>query len=296
MTITELAQIRQGHERAIAQRLQQVLNPEGVTVHVRVQEQRLQLVLRGAIAPNQSAVLVCLLPELEQWQPHPFTQVELRAQAIGSTHPVWTAVVPLSMPLHLSDAPINRWTFRFDPLKLGFIAFLLVYGVTCAPHYTVSDFINGTSFLTAFIHGVNLIFHEAGHVIFMLFGRLMHLLGGSLMQILVPAGLGGYFFYTKQHYAGAVALCWTGENFWDVSIYIKDAQERLLPLLGGEGVMHDWHFILLELRLLPQDQAIGSLAYSLGVVIYAIALFLGVFYAQRQPRADRSSSGLALGD
>jgi len=36
------------------------------------------------------------------------------------------------------------------------------------------------------LHGVNLIFHEAGHVVFRPFGRFMTILGGSLLQILVP--------------------------------------------------------------------------------------------------------------
>lgn len=174
----------------------------------------------------------------------------------------------------------GAWTFQFDPLKLSFIIALAAYGYFCAPHYTVSGFINGTNPLMMFIHGVNLIFHEAGHTLFLVFGRFSHLLGGSLLQILLPATISGYFFYTKQNFAGAVALCWTGENLWDVSIYIKDAQLRLLPLLGGEGVLHDWHFLLLDLRLLPQGQLIGRVVYGVGVIIYAIAIFAGIYYAQ----------------
>ncbi len=185
----------------------------------------------------------------------------------------------------------GAWTFNFDPFKLGFIVALAAYGFFCAPHYTVTGFINGTNFLMMFIHGVNLIFHEAGHTLFMIFGRFLHILGGSLLQILIPSVISGYFFYTKQPYAGAVALCWTGENFWDVSIYIKDAQLRLLPLLGGENVLHDWHFLLLDLRLLTQGQLIGGIAYAIGVIIYAIAIFTGVYYAQikNAPKLENSS-------
>jgi hypothetical protein len=38
----------------------------------------------------------------------------------------------------------------------------------------------------SFWHLVNLPFHEAGHIIFRPFGRLMTSLGGSMMQVLVP--------------------------------------------------------------------------------------------------------------
>ena len=37
-----------------------------------------------------------------------------------------------------------------------------------------------------FIHGIDLIFHEAGHVIFGFFGQFLAVLGGSLMQVLIP--------------------------------------------------------------------------------------------------------------
>lgn len=186
-------------------------------------------------------------------------------------------------------SPTPGWTFQFEPLKIGFVALLLAYGILNGPNYTVSGFLEGGNFLMMFLHGVNLIFHEAGHTLFMMFGRFLHILGGSLMQILVPAIISSYFFYTKQPYAGAIALCWVGENFWDVSIYIKDAQHRLLPLLGGEGVMHDWHFLLLDLRLLTKDQLIGGIAYNIGTLLYGFAIFMGVYYAQIQPTKPTES-------
>ena len=38
----------------------------------------------------------------------------------------------------------------------------------------------------SFLHLPNLVFHEAGHILFLPFGRFMTVLGGSLLQILVP--------------------------------------------------------------------------------------------------------------
>ncbi|PYM31744.1 MAG: zinc ribbon domain-containing protein, partial [Candidatus Rokuibacteriota bacterium] len=45
----------------------------------------------------------------------------------------------------------------------------------------------GSSGVVAFLHGVNLIFHEAGHVIFGFLGEFIAVAGGSLNQVLIPA-------------------------------------------------------------------------------------------------------------
>ncbi|MGG6294640.1 hypothetical protein ACQ4M4_09460 [Leptolyngbya sp. AN02str] len=296
---------------AIAHLLTRAVAHKHYTVHIEQEATHLHITLRSEPPPEPFTATVLLQREIDTWHHPTLHRIEVTGQdASGCTH--WHETVPLTSPnpkqsstpappappdsassiersplLTSSQPPSHasppaEWTFKFDPLKLGFISFLLIYGVMNAPSYTVSDFINGVNWLMGFLHGVNLIFHEAGHMLFLPFGRLMHLLGGSLMQGLVPGGIAAYFWQTRQPYAAAVALCWLGENFWDVSIYIKDAQNRMLPLLGGEGVLHDWHFILLDLRLLPHDQLIGGTVYQLGILIYAFALFMGVFYAQIQ--------------
>jgi hypothetical protein len=181
-------------------------------------------------------------------------------------------------------APPQDWGFwllhRFNWFKLALVVFLASHSIFGSPHYTIIGFLTGADPLMGFLHNVNLIFHEAGHVLFMPFGRFLHILGGSLLQILIPAGLCGYFWFTRQPYASAIALWWTGQNFLDVSIYIRDAQERLLPLLGGEAVLHDWHFLLLDLRLLPQANAVANLAFATGILLYLIAIPWGFYTAQ----------------
>ncbi|MFZ2256380.1 MAG: hypothetical protein WAW59_07155 [Patescibacteria group bacterium] len=59
--------------------------------------------------------------------------------------------------------------------------------------------------MDAWIHLPNLIFHEAGHVIFMPFGELLAILGGSLMQLIVP-GVIVYVFLLREHdpYAASI--------------------------------------------------------------------------------------------
>ncbi len=57
-----------------------------------------------------------------------------------------------------------------------------------------------------FLHGVNLVFHEAGHVIFGLFGEFMGIAGGSLNQVLIPLAATIAFLGTRQYALAAVTL------------------------------------------------------------------------------------------
>ncbi len=172
---------------------------------------------------------------------------------------------------------------QLNPFATGLMVILTLHSLFASHHYTPEGFMLARDPMMMFLHNINLIFHEAGHTIFSFFGRFIMLLGGSLMQVLVPAVISGYFFVTKQRFSGAVALWWAGQSLLDVSLYIKDAQERMLPLLGGEGVMHDWHFILLDLRLLVHDDTVAALVYSFGICVYLVAIALGFYFAGQHP-------------
>ena len=125
----------------------------------------------------------------------------------------------------------------------------------------------------AFIHMIDLVFHEAGHPIFGLFGRFLGTLGGSLNQVLIPAICTGYFVWHARPAAAAVMLFWVGENIVDVGIYAADGRDMKLPLLA-EGLTHDWNWILSELSLRNQADAIGRAIFLLGVLTLLAALAL----------------------
>src|SRR5919197_1559267 len=95
----------------------------------------------------------------------------------------------------------------------------------------------------AFLHGVNLVFHEAGHVIFGFFGRFVAVAGGSLNQVLIPAVCVVAFLRTHQRASAAVALFWTGQSLADVPVYAADGRAMALPLLA-DGLVHDWNYLL----------------------------------------------------
>ena len=80
--------------------------------------------------------------------------------------------------------------------------------------------------LLAFVHLIDLVFHEAGHVLFGFFGRFLGVLGGSLNQVLIPAVCTGYFLWHRQLASAAVMLFWTGESLADVAIYVADGRDK----------------------------------------------------------------------
>jgi hypothetical protein len=158
-----------------------------------------------------------------------------------------------------------------NPLKAGFAGLVAVYGGMCA----LSP---GTY---RFLDYVNLVFHEAGHVFFGFFGDFIGILGGSLMQVLIPAIVVGHFVWQGHMYSAAIALFWVGQSLFNVSVYVRDARARVLPLLGDDISAHDWHNILGRLGLLRWDQGIGNLVYMLGLAL-VMAAVVGALYFSRE--------------
>jgi hypothetical protein len=125
----------------------------------------------------------------------------------------------------------------------------------------------------SFIHMINLPFHEAGHILFRPFGQFVMMLGGSLMQLLIPAVcMGAFLFQTRDPFAASVALWWLGESFIDLAPYIGDARALKLVLIGGVtgrdvADFHDWEFILRKTGLLRFDHALAALAQITGIAL-----------------------------
>jgi hypothetical protein len=129
------------------------------------------------------------------------------------------------------------------------------------------------------LHLPDLVFHEAGHVLFSVFGRFMTVLGGSLFQVLVPVICFVAFVRQRQPFGAVVCAWWAGQNLVDLAPYIADARALQLVLLGGhtgaEVEGHDWEFILTQLGCLHLDRALGLAAFRIGLVIMAGAIVWG---------------------
>ena len=121
------------------------------------------------------------------------------------------------------------------------------------------------------LHSINLIFHEAGHMILMFFGNFIYVLGGTIGQLAIPALCGVHFLRRRNLFGTAIMLWWFGQNLIDISIYVSDARARVLPLLGG-GDGHDWAYLLDRLNVLKYDILIGNIIYVFGIFIMTTAL------------------------
>ena len=130
--------------------------------------------------------------------------------------------------------------------------------------------------MQSFLHLPNLVFHEAGHLIFSPLGQFMSVLGGSLLQVLIPVVCAIAFIRQEQLFGAAICVWWAGQNLVDVAPYIADARALQLVLLGGrtgaEVEGHDWEFILTRLRIIHLDQTLGRIAHGLGILIMIASL------------------------
>ena len=127
----------------------------------------------------------------------------------------------------------------------------------------------------SFMHNINLVFNEAGHVIFRLFGNFMAILGGSLLQLIIPLlVMLTFIFKHRDNFAASIGLWWLAQSMMDLMPYISDARAQEMWLLGGvQGKdipgIHDWNNILSRLELLEYDQVLATL-----LIVMAIGLML----------------------
>ncbi len=141
---------------------------------------------------------------------------------------------------------------------------------------------------------VDLPFHEAGHVFLSPFGSTLHILGGTLMQLAVPALLVWTFLARRRDpFAAAACLWWLGQSLVNVSVYMADARELALPLVGGGE--HDWNELFFRFGLLtePSVRAVSGATRAAGAVVALTGLgWAGAFLL---PAGLRRGVSRALG-
>lgn len=101
-----------------------------------------------------------------------------------------------------------------------------------------------------------------------------------MLQLAVPAAFAVALWRRGDRHGATVPLWWLGQNCWNVSVYVKDAQAQELPLVGGGE--HDWALLLDQLGWLERDQALGGAIFLLGVAIYLIAIAAGWILLHRE--------------
>ena len=138
------------------------------------------------------------------------------------------------------------------------------------------------------LDAVDVAIHETGHLVFSPLGELMHVLGGTLFQLIMPSAFVWYFARRGDRHAASVALWWVAQNLWNVSVYVQDARRQELPLVGGGE--HDWAYLLDVAGLLEHDQLVGGAVRVAGAVVFAVAVLWGLSTAGTgvQPSQERA--------
>jgi hypothetical protein len=138
------------------------------------------------------------------------------------------------------------------------------------------------------LDSLDLAIHETGHLVFAFDGETLTILGGTLLQLLVPAAFVVALWRAGDHHGATVPLWWAGQSCWNISVYAKDARTQQLPLVGGGE--HDWAMLLGNWGLLDQDQAVGRAIYLLGFLLYLAAIGGGWMLLRKSRREEPSPS------
>jgi hypothetical protein len=152
---------------------------------------------------------------------------------------------------------------------------------------------------SGFLHMVLLPFHEAGHyAIFRWFGRFIMTLGGTLGQHLLPIVAGVALYRRGDKFGTALCLWLLGFSIVDMAVYMYDAFDPVITLLGGgtgaESDGHDWQNIFGDTGLLKRARGIGLFFGFVGWLTMAAALAWAalVLWLQRENLSDSPLAGI----
>lgn len=150
------------------------------------------------------------------------------------------------------------------------------YNVFYAVRYT---HVFGFSMIYFLIDNLTLIIHEAGHTIFGIFGwRFLTVLGGTLMQLLIPFSVVLYGWINRKTFTTQLGLYWLGFAWLDTAAYCADAYQRALPLIGNlPKSAHDFYNLLSHVNALSHYKEIAYFIFSIGCVVLLVSIFLPLF-------------------
>jgi hypothetical protein len=133
---------------------------------------------------------------------------------------------------------------------------------------------------------LNIAVHEVGHLLFRPFGELTMLIMGSGFEVLFPLAAGLVFLIRKRDVV-ATAVCWgwAASALASAAIYIADADDGRLALLGATGpdAAGDWERILgAEFfdKVYLADSIAGTVR-TFGYVLWLVALGLAAWVIVR---------------
>lgn len=167
---------------------------------------------------------------------------------------------------------------NFNPVKLVTAILVSLYFLWCAYD----------PFTWKLLDGVDLLIHEAGHLIFRIFGEFIGVAGGSLFQVIMPLIFFIHFIYHEKYYSASFVLFWVGQSILNVFVYANDAVVMSLPLISGmtgaEGGFHDWNYLLDSTGMLGYTQKIAGLIRFAGTVTIILGVIGTIKFATNDQR------------
>lgn len=139
------------------------------------------------------------------------------------------------------------------------------------------------SWLYFLLDNLILIVHEAGHTLFGFLGwRFLTVLGGSLLQVLLPFVIFIACWRAGKIYESQAALYVTGFGWLTASGYAADAYEQRLPLIGNlPKSSHDYLNIFSDLNILNHYKTVAWIMFSIGCLILIACIILPYFKLRR---------------
>ncbi len=139
-----------------------------------------------------------------------------------------------------------------------------------------------------FLDGVNLAFHEGGHIFFGMLGQTLHFLGGTFGQLFFPVACALHFLQREQPFEAAICGIWLAESLMNVARYLGDAQAQLLPLVGGH--IHDWNWLLQRWGILEACEGIASALHFMASLL-AVSFLIGAWLSAGRDEEFSTASG-----
>lgn len=157
--------------------------------------------------------------------------------------------------------------------------------ILLAVRYPYPFFISPFFFI---LDNLTLIIHEAGHTIFGIFQwRFLTILGGTLMQMLIPFLIFTSAWWKHQKVLAQFSLFWLGFAWFDSAAYCMDAYYQQLPLIGNlPKSAHDFTNMLSSLNILNHHATVAWAMFVIGCIILILSLVWPALYEQKKIDED----------
>ncbi len=117
--------------------------------------------------------------------------------------------------------------------------------------------------------------HETGHFVFMPLGRTLSILGGSLLEVMLPAAAALFFLGRSWTNLGSIFLFLAGRHLINVADYMVTAKDpssvTLLSMEQGPQY-HDWFNLFTIFGVLDRSAEISACLRYAAICVMGLAL------------------------